>query len=142
MTRLSSAALPALPAGVGPRVDPGRLGVGIVHLGLGAFHRAHQAVLTEDAVAAAGGDWGICGVTQRSGTVRRQLAPQDGLYGLLERGDGGCDVRVVGALREIVDGSSDPGTVVGRIAAPEVCSTRPAATAASKALPPASRTAI
>lgn len=120
MTRLSSAALPALPPGAGPRVDPGRLGVGIVHLGLGAFHRAHQAVLTEDAAAAAGGDWGICGVTQRSGTVRRQLAPQDGLYGLLERGDGGCDVRVVGALREIVDGSADPGAVVARIATPGV----------------------
>jgi fructuronate reductase len=38
------------------------LGVGIVHLGLGAFHRAHQAVFTEDAIRAAGGDWGIVGV--------------------------------------------------------------------------------
>ncbi len=120
MTRLSLAALPTLPAAARPRVDPARLGVGIVHLGLGAFHRAHQAVLTEDAVAVAGGDWGICGITQRSGTVSRRLTPQDGLYTLLERGDGGCDVRVVGALREVLDGRADPATVVERIATPEV----------------------
>ncbi|HWM06926.1 MAG TPA: mannitol dehydrogenase family protein, partial [Actinophytocola sp.] len=45
-------------------------GVGIVHLGLGAFHRAHQAVLTEDAMRAVPGDWAICAVAQRSPAVR------------------------------------------------------------------------
>src|SRR6202012_2710172 len=78
--RLNLETLEGLPRTVMPRVDPCALGVGIVHLGIGAFHRAHQAVYTEDAIAAAGGDWGICGVTQRSSSVVDQLRPQDGLY--------------------------------------------------------------
>ena len=46
--------------------DPRELSIGIVHLGLGAFHRAHQAVYTQDALATGGSNsWGICGVTQR-----------------------------------------------------------------------------
>ena len=59
--------------------------VGIVHLGLGAFHRAHQAAFTADAVAAEPGPWGICGVSRRRGALEA-LRAQDGLYGVLERG--------------------------------------------------------
>lgn len=56
--RLSFGALDQLRPGVArPDYDVAGLGVGIVHLGLGAFHRAHQDVFTEDAVRAAGGDW-------------------------------------------------------------------------------------
>jgi fructuronate reductase len=102
------------PADVAPRV-------GIVHLGIGAFHRAHQAVFTEDAAAAIGSDqWGIVGVTQRSATVLRQLAPQDCLYTLLERGPGAAPPRVVGAVREVLNGGADPAAVAGRIADPAV----------------------
>lgn len=61
--------------------------IGIVHLGIGAFHRAHQAVYTERAMAATGDrNWGILGVTQRSATVRDQLRPQGGVYGVLTAG--------------------------------------------------------
>jgi len=49
---------------------------GIVHLGLGAFSRAHIALYTEDAVRKSGGDWGIVGVSLRSSTVRDALANQ------------------------------------------------------------------
>ncbi len=60
--------------------------VGIVHLGIGAFHRAHQAVYTQDAFALTGDDrWAISGVTQRSSEVKTQLGPQDCLYGVMER---------------------------------------------------------
>ena len=45
-------------------------GIGIVHLGIGAFHRAHQAIYTDDALALERGDWGICGVSLRSADVR------------------------------------------------------------------------
>jgi fructuronate reductase len=44
-----------------PGYDFNRLQAGVVHLGVGAFHRAHQAVFTEDAILAAGGDWGVIG---------------------------------------------------------------------------------
>ena len=86
--------------------------VGIVHLGIGAFHRAHQAVYTEDA----GDGWGICGITQRSAAVAERLAPQDGLYSVLVRGSGGVSARVIGAVREVLTGEA----TVARIADPAV----------------------
>jgi fructuronate reductase len=116
--RLGLGTLEALPADVRPRIDPRSLPVGIVHLGIGAFHRAHQAVYTEDAVAAAGGDWGICGVTERSPAVVEQLAPQDGLYTLAQRGVHGERLRVVGSVRELRWARADPQGLLERIAAP------------------------
>jgi fructuronate reductase len=105
-------ALPLLAAGGRarlPGIDPAAVRVGIVHLGIGAFHRAHQAVYTEDAMVAANDvGWGICGLTQRSAAVRDQLAPQDGLYTVLERGPGAVAPRVVGAVREVRFAQRDP----------------------------------
>ncbi|MFC0624457.1 mannitol dehydrogenase family protein [Kribbella deserti] len=99
-------------------VDPRELSIGLVHLGLGAFHRAHQAVYTELAAAATGETtWGISGVSQRSTTVRDQLAPQDGLYSVLERGLGEPTVRVIASIREMLVA---PEGVVERIADPAV----------------------
>jgi fructuronate reductase len=116
--RLNLETLEGLPRDVAPRVDPCALAVGIVHLGIGAFHRAHQAVYTEDAIAAAGGEWGICGVTQRSPAVVDQLGPQDGLYTLAQRDGAGERLRVIGAVRELHWVAADPGAVLERMAAP------------------------
>jgi fructuronate reductase len=120
VTRLSRAVLRELPAGVRrPPTRPPR--VGIAHLGIGAFHRAHQAVFTEDACCAAGDDgWGIVGVTQRSSAVRDQLGPQEGLYTVLERGDGAAAPRVVGAVRDVLAGPDDPAAVVQLLAEPHI----------------------
>jgi fructuronate reductase len=115
--RLDLAALPALAAAQRPLVDPGSLGTGIVHLGIGAFHRAHQAVFTEEAVAAAGGDWGICGVSQRSRGVVDQLRPQDGLYSVLERGER-TSLRVVGAVRDLLFAAEEGERLQALLAAP------------------------
>ena len=102
----------------GPAVDPTATGIGIVHLGVGAFHRAHQAVFTEDAAAATGDDrWGILGVTPRSRRVVEQLAPQDGLYGVLTKGAHETSLRVVGSLRGVAFLRADP-RVLASIAAP------------------------
>ncbi|MEO8690386.1 MAG: mannitol dehydrogenase family protein [Solirubrobacteraceae bacterium] len=101
----------------GPRVDPRGLEVGVVHLGLGAFHRAHQALYTEDAVAAEGGAWGICGASRRSRGVVDALAAQDGLYGVLERGPEEDRVRVVGVLREALVATQQPDALRDRLAA-------------------------
>jgi fructuronate reductase len=116
--RLDLGTLEHLPRETAPRVDPWALPVGIVHLGIGAFHRAHQAVYTEDAVAAEGGDWGICGVTQRSPAVVEQLRPQDGLYTLAQRDASGERLRVIGAVRELHWAQAEAGAVRERIAAP------------------------
>jgi len=107
------------PAVRGPASRPRQ--VGIVHLGIGAFHRAHQAVLTEDAAAATGDDrWGILGVTQRSDRVVRRLRPQDGLYGVLTLGERERSLRVVGSVLDAVHPGSggDVGRVLDAIAAP------------------------
>ncbi len=57
---------------------------GIVHLGLGNFHRAHQAVYTDAAIAAHGGDWGIIGVSSRSAAIPKAMHAQDMLYTVIE----------------------------------------------------------
>lgn len=62
--------------------------------------------------------WGITGVTQRSDTVARQLAPQDGLFTVAERGSGAAPLRVVSSIVEALSGRDNPGTVTDRIAAP------------------------
>jgi fructuronate reductase len=90
-----------------------RLGTGIVHLGLGNFHRAHQAVFTEDA----GDGWGICAVTRRRELVEAMRA-QGGAYCVLERGPQQDSVRVIRAIREVIRAGeeieriADPGTRV------------------------------
>ena len=100
--RLSIAHWDQIPAAAKPEIDPRDLTVGIVHLGLGAFHRAHQAVYTERAMAASGeSQWGICGVSQRSRSVVDDLQPQDGLYTVVERASSN-DYRVRAPLRELI----------------------------------------
>ncbi len=86
-----------------------------MHLGVGAFHRAHQAVYTEEC-----GDWGIAGFTQRSAAVVDQLVPQDGLYTLLVRGAGEVRAQVIGAIREVAFAGADPAALVARLAEPAV----------------------
>ncbi|MCY0389577.1 mannitol dehydrogenase family protein [Robbsia sp. Bb-Pol-6] len=77
--------------------------IGIVHLGLGSFHRAHQALYTEEAMLAEGGDWGICGVTLQGSVEKRDaLVAQDGLYTVVERGPAGVRTTVARALREVL----------------------------------------
>ncbi|MBO1752481.1 mannitol dehydrogenase family protein [Actinotalea sp. BY-33] len=103
----------------GPAVDPARTGIGIVHLGVGAFHRAHQAVFTEDAAAATGEEgWGILGVTQRSPRVAEQLGPQDGLYSVLTKGRDHTSLRVVGSMRGAAFLQAEASLVLDTIAAP------------------------
>ncbi|KXF52576.1 oxidoreductase [Rhodococcus sp. SC4] len=104
-----------------PDPDPRSLTIGQVHLGLGAFHRAHQAVYTEDAIRNTGDRrWGIAAFTQRSGAAAARLAPQDGLYTVVERGADATPPRTVGVLREVGNAAADPGSVIDRIADPTV----------------------
>ena len=117
---LGLSSLRYLPAASRPRIKPGSVPTGIVHLGLGAFHRAHQAVYTEDAVAAAGGDWGIAGVAPRSATVLSALRAQDLLFSVTTLSAQGSSTRVLAALSEVRHAPADPGAVVRLIADPAV----------------------
>jgi fructuronate reductase len=120
MRRLDSTAVASLPPSVQrPAYDRARCGIGIVHLGLGAFHRAHQAIYTDDALASAAGDWAIAGVSLRSAEARDRLRPQDGVYTAIERSRAGTRRRVVGSVREALFLADDRERVHELLAAPQ-----------------------
>jgi fructuronate reductase len=112
--------LSRLPAPSRPLVRPGDVGAGILHLGLGAFFRAHQAVYTEEAIAAAGGDWGIIGVAPRSAQVIADLEAQDRLFSVTTMSGATAGTRVVGALAGVRHAAADPAAVVALLAEPTV----------------------
>ena len=118
-TRLSLATLEGLPQRVQRPQYPLAQRSGIVHLGLGAFHRAHQAVYTDDAMAAGARDWGITGVSLRATGVRDQLEPQDGLYTVTQSGNTGHEIRLIGAIRKALVVPEDPHAVIEALAAAE-----------------------
>ncbi|MGV3458068.1 mannitol dehydrogenase family protein [Sphingomonas sp.] len=90
----------------------------IVHLGMGAFTRAHQAVLTEDAIAASGDVWRIIDVSMRSATVRDQLAPQDHLFTVTSKGEGAPVTRLVRCVGDAIVAPEHPDCVVAALADP------------------------
>ncbi len=119
MERLDATTLERLPPEVErPRYDRGRLRAGILHLGLGAFHRAHQAVYTEAALNSAGGDWGIVGVCMRSDRLARQLGPQDRLYSVWSRDATRERLQVVGALTRVIEAPREPEVLDAAFADP------------------------
>jgi len=120
LPRLARHALPALGAHLlSPQWREPR--IGIVHLGIGNFHRAHQALYTEEAMLAAGGDWSICGVTLQGDLGKRDtLMEQQGLYSVVERGPHGAKVTVVRALREVLAMPHDHAALFARLADPLV----------------------
>ena len=121
--RLSLDALVTLPITVQrPTYDPASVGIGIVHLGLGAFHRAHQAVYTDDAIAHTDGGahgWGISGVSLKTATARDQLVPQDGLYSVRSVSRATEAWRVIGSVREVLFAPQQMAAVIARIARAE-----------------------
>jgi fructuronate reductase len=117
---LSLATLNGLPEPSRPLLAPGSAGTGIVHLGLGAFFRAHQAVFTEEAIVAGGGDWGIVGVAPRSAAVVTALDAQDRLFSVTTLSGAGSSTRVIGVLSGTRRASADPAGVVALLADPAV----------------------
>jgi fructuronate reductase len=99
-----------------PRYDRAGLGVGIVHFGPGAFHRAHQAWFVDELLAQ-DPRWGISAVSLRNKEVHDALAPQDGLYTLATL-DETISYRVIGALREILVAPQSQGVTLQRLSAP------------------------
>ncbi|USI72439.1 mannitol dehydrogenase family protein [Sphingomonas morindae] len=116
--RLADATLAALPAEIArPGYDRAAMRTGVVHLGIGAFHRAHQAAVFEAALAGGDPRWAITGVSLRAAGVRDQLAPQDGLYTLIEREGATARARVIGAVRQVLVAPEAPQAVVAALAA-------------------------
>ncbi|MBA4788793.1 MAG: mannitol dehydrogenase family protein [Rhizobiales bacterium] len=92
----------------------------MVHLGVGAFHRVHQAVYADDLLAAGHMDWAICGASLRSPDTSEALDPQDGLYTLCVRSGAGDDLRVIGSLTRTLVAPRDPAALLAAMADPAV----------------------
>ncbi|WMC84876.1 mannitol dehydrogenase family protein [Streptomyces rochei] len=120
LPRLDRAVLPRLAPELRPVVAPAELRTRIVHFGLGAFHRAHQAVFTEHAAARSGEPWGITAVAPRSTGTVRELRSQDCLYSLTEHHPDGDRTRVVGAVVGALAMGPEAAAVDALLTDPEV----------------------
>ena len=121
LPRLGAAGLSTLPEAVArPAYDRKALELGVVHLGVGAFQRAHQAAYTDALLEKQFGPWGIAGVSLRSPDTRDALEPQDGLYTVAVRDAAGERLRVIGCLLELLVAHEDPQAVLERMCRPSV----------------------
>lgn len=119
MTRLTSQAL--LNDGIAlPEFDRATLLPGILHLGFGAFHRAHQAVFTQRALNLDPDAWGIVAVNLRSATPIHELEAQDGLYTVVTRGPDGDSAEVIGVTEDWICAAQDPAAVLAHLADPAI----------------------
>ena len=120
MTRLSQKNLANLSKGIAvPGYDRAKVTPGIVHLGIGAFHRAHMAVYVDDLLA---GDpsWGIVGASLRRPDTKEALEPQDGLYTIAVRDAGGTHPRVIGSILSVMDANTQREALLTLMADPAI----------------------
>jgi fructuronate reductase/mannitol 2-dehydrogenase len=137
-TPLNRATLRALDGGGVelPTYEPAALRAGLVHIGVGPFHRAHQAAyLHRLAQRDARLGWSVTGLGLRSSRDRAELLAQDGLYTLLERDAGEETVRIVGVLGEYHCAVGRPHRAVAVLADPRTRVVTVTATAPSYRLP-------
>ncbi len=105
-----------------PEYDRSKLKSRIVHLGFGAFHRAHQALFTNEMLEKTGADWGICEVNLFGGEeLIEQLRKQDHLYSVAEKGAESTEVKVIGSVKESLHPELDGvDAVLEKMAEPQV----------------------
>ncbi|MDX3806384.1 MAG: mannitol dehydrogenase family protein, partial [Bosea sp. (in: a-proteobacteria)] len=122
LNRRNLAVLP--PSVEGPHFDPARVRAGIAHIGLGGFHRAHMAryahELMEQEPEAL--DWGILGclLMPNDRRMAESLAPQDGLYTLVEREGEQERVRVIASLAGLVDATQSSAALLAKLDDPAI----------------------
>ena len=120
MTRLSAKTLNSIPAGVAvPNYDRSTLTPGIVHLGIGAFHRAHMAVYVDDLLKTHPA-WAIVGASLRRPDTKEALEPQDGLYTIAVRDAAGTHPRVIGSILSVLDANTQRDELLALMADPKI----------------------
>ncbi|MGI9552935.1 MAG: mannitol dehydrogenase family protein [Aurantibacter sp.] len=106
-----------------PTYDRNTLSMGMVHIGVGGFHRAHQAFYTHHLIEMGNAsEWGICGIGLRKGDqkIHDVLKKQDGLYTLIvKHPNGKIDSQIIGSIIDFELGFNDPGVVIERMAHPD-----------------------
>jgi mannitol-1-phosphate/altronate dehydrogenase len=101
-----------------PPYDRDRLTPSVVHLGVGGFHRAHQAVYFDELAARGHTGWGVVGVGIARPQLREVLHAQDNLFTVVQRGRRASTARVVGSIIEYLLLADDPQAVEDRLADP------------------------
>jgi fructuronate reductase len=102
-----------------PDYDRAKVTPGIVHLGIGAFHRAHMAVYVDDLLAQ-DPSWGIIGASLRRPDTKEALEPQDGLYTIAVRDAAGTHPRVIGSILRVMDANTEREELLSLMADPAV----------------------
>lgn len=100
-----------------PAYDRTAVTAGIVHFGIGNFHRAHQAVYVDDLLNKGATQWGITGVSLRSSFMRDALEPQNYLYTLAVLG-ADTEYRIIGAIKDVLVAPANPQAVIDLLANP------------------------
>jgi fructuronate reductase/mannitol 2-dehydrogenase len=114
---LSDRTLSDLPPEISaPTYDRAALRHGIVHIGVGGFHRAHQAVYLDELARRGSSDWGVIGVGLHSREIGDVLAGQDGLYTVIERAADGDRATVIGVMTAYLYAPDDPEAVLTALA--------------------------
>ncbi len=121
MNRLNPTLLPALSGVAVPHYDRALVAPGIAHVGVGGFHRAHEAVYLDDLMGRGLTDWAITGIGLRraDAAMRDALAPQDGLYTVVTRDQSGDEARVIGSLTRFLFAPEQPQGVRDVLVSPQ-----------------------
>ena len=123
MQRLNAQNAARLPASVRrPGYDVASLKVGMAHIGVGAFHRCHQAEYTDDMLEECFGPWGVLGVNMRPPRLAEVLSPQDNLYTRTLKSGSSTETRVIGCLRRVLDVETavEAELAIAALAAPQI----------------------
>ena len=116
-TRLSK--LKSITKQVRPKYNPKNIDYGIVHIGIGAFHKAHQAAITDEVIEKNGGDWKIIGVSLRSERAKNELAPQNGLYTLLIKDNSNVKAKVIASISKVLCSAENSEEVIEVLVSPK-----------------------
>jgi mannitol 2-dehydrogenase len=104
-----------------PRYDRQKVGQAILHVGVGGFHRAHQALYSDDLLnQGEDAQWGFCGVglLKHDARIRDVMRSQDCLYTLVERSLEGDTARIIGSIIDFSFAPDDPQKVLEQMASP------------------------
>ncbi|RNJ47290.1 D-mannonate oxidoreductase [Mesorhizobium erdmanii] len=118
---LGPALLDQLPAAVRtPGYDRTTLAPGMAHLGVGAFHRCHQAEYTDDLLARQFDRWGVVGINIRPPTLADTLGRQSGLYTRLIRENSHIEARIIGSIVKVVDSQASAGPALAVLSSRDI----------------------
>ena len=108
-----------------PAYDRSALKPGMAHIGVGAFHRCHQAEYTDDLLGQKMDRWGVVGINIRNPRLTESLGQQSGLYTRLIREDARVEARVIGSIVRVVDSQASAAPALAVLHGPRPAVARP-----------------